>query len=158
MSIDLGSHAVCHTRMTSGEVVGCSCSTDGYSEHNHEAVPIPFRARPDLASLWAAAQAEILIHRRTHSNLRWTSVNFSMETLKDQLSHSVALSTGYIDRALLKPHCPCGMFNCRDPPNLADVFDPNIGMKPNPLTKLVDSARARSRTHFCHPRKIFSRG
>jgi hypothetical protein len=154
VSIDLRSHAVCRSYYMQ-KIMGCFCSKYGFPGHNYEAVPVAFRARPDLASLWAAAQAEILIHRRTCCHLGWTSLNFSMRKLQDQLSRNVSLSTGYIDRALLKPHCPCGMFNCKDPPNLADVLDSNIGTGPNPLTKLVDSARRRSYTTYCYPRRIF---
>jgi hypothetical protein len=112
------------------------CSMHVRNDEKYEA-QLCFRVRPDLASLWAALQAELVIHRRLSHNMSWTSTNFSMETLRDQLAKNVPLSVGYLDKALLQPHCPCGKFDDGPLAILSDVIDPDIDTDLNPDTKLI---------------------
>jgi hypothetical protein len=149
MDVDSPSHAFRDPRDRNGTRVVDFCSEhdpdDGY-----EAVTC-FLTRPDLASLWAATQAELLIHRRLHDNMSWTSANFSIKTLRDQLSNNMPLSVGYLDDGLLKSYCPCGRFDHRRLAILSDVIDPDIDAdNPNPVTKLIkiDCKDAWPRTTF----------
>jgi hypothetical protein len=128
---------VCDGQMNIGTRTRYSCPKHDSSEDEYEAGPLCFRMQPDLASLWAATQAETLVYRRLKENMRWTSLNFSMETLRDQLANNIPLSVGYHDEALLKPHCPCGRFECGPLAALSDVIDPDIDTDPNPDTKLI---------------------
>jgi hypothetical protein len=137
MEIDSRPAEVCDGQMDIGTRTRYSCSIHDEPGDEYEAGPLCFRVQPDLASLWAATQAELLIHRRLKESKRWTSVNFSMETLRDQLANSMPLSVGYHDKALLKPHCPCGRFECGPLAVLSDVIDPDIDTDPNPDTKLI---------------------
>jgi hypothetical protein len=112
---------------------------------------ICFLWRSDLASLWAATQAELLIHRRLHDNISWISANFSMETLRDQLSRNVPLSVEYFDEGLLESNCPCGRFDNGRLAILSDVIDPDIDADdPCPITKLIkiDCKDAWARTTY----------
>jgi hypothetical protein len=126
------------------------CFSHNDPRQDEENVPTCFRMRPDLASLWAATQAELLIHRRLYDHMSWTSTKFSIERLRDQLSRNVPLSAGYLDEALLQSYCPCGRFNGRRLVILSDVIDPDIDTDPNPVTKLIkiDCKDASSRTTY----------
>jgi hypothetical protein len=150
MDIDSGSGQVCNTQNISEIRAGYSCSKHDYPEEGYEAVPFCYRERPDLASLWAAIQAELVIYRRLNDSMNWTSANFSMETLQDQLSNNVPLSVGYLDEALLEAFCPCGRFDGGPLAILSDVVDPDIDTGPNPANKLItiDCKDARSRTTY----------
>jgi hypothetical protein len=108
-----------------------------YCPSHFKIVPGSFRARPDLASLWATIQAEILIHRRLNESMSWISAKFSMAILRDQIAKKLPLSVAYLDEALIKPHCPCGRFEGEPLAILSDVIDPYIDADPNPDTKLI---------------------
>jgi hypothetical protein len=150
METDLRPAEVCDGQMNIGTRTRYSCPKHDSSEDEYEAGPLCFRMQPDLASLWAATQAEMLVHRRLEETMRWTSLNFSMETLRNQLANNVPLSVGYHNEALLKLHCPCGRFDCGPLAILSDVVDPDIDSDPNPDTKLVkiDSNDAWSRATY----------
>jgi hypothetical protein len=126
------------------------CPEHSRPEHEYEATPLSFRARPDLASLWAATQAETLVHRRLNEHMRWTSTSFSMETLQDQLAEHLPLSVGYHDECLLEPHCPCGRFGIGPLAILSEVINPDIDIGQDPDTRLikVDCKEAWSRTTY----------
>ena len=85
-----------------------------------------FSHRRDLASLWASVQAELLSYRRLESPMSWTSPNFSMEELYKQLQNHELLSTGYMRKGLLEPHCVCGQFVDDTLALLSDATDPAI--------------------------------
>jgi hypothetical protein len=151
MDIDSRSDQVCDTPNTSETRAGYFCSVHDDLEEGFKAVPLSFRERPDLASLWAAIQAELLIHRRLYDHMSWTSANFSMEMLRDQLSKNMPLSVGYLDEGLLNSYCPCGRFDNGRLAILSDVIDPDIDAQDsNPVTKLIkiDCKDARSRTTY----------
>jgi hypothetical protein len=149
MDVGSPSDVVRHTQDEDGSRVADSCPEHNLVRTGEEAVTC-FLMRPDLASLWAATQAELLIHRRLYNNMSWTSAKFSMEALRDQLSKNVPLSVGFLDDKLLQPHCPCGRFNDKHLAILSDVIDPDMDADPNPVTKLVkiDCKDAWSRTTY----------
>jgi hypothetical protein len=149
MDVDSPSHAVRDPQDRNGIRVVGFCS-ENHPGDGYEAVTC-FLMRPDLTSLWAATQAELLIHRRLHNNMSWTSASFSMEMLRDQLSNNMPLSVGYLNEGLLKSYCACGRFDRGRLAILSDVIDPDIDTNdPDPITKLIkiDCKDARSRTTY----------
>ncbi|KAF2266840.1 hypothetical protein CC78DRAFT_594620 [Lojkania enalia] len=85
-----------------------------------------FRARRDLATLWASVQAELLTYRRLDDGMDWVSQNFSMEELRSQLDRGESLSVGYVKQDLLQPHRICGNFNCFSLATQPDATTPDI--------------------------------
>ncbi|ORY14914.1 hypothetical protein BCR34DRAFT_598820 [Clohesyomyces aquaticus] len=67
-----------------------------------------FGDRKDIASLWAAVQAEILTYRRLDDESDWLSSYFDMEMVLANLEHGYPASTRFIEEGLLETHCSCG--------------------------------------------------
>lgn len=92
---------------------------DHFGFHNQAGL---FRLREDLATLWAAVQAELSTYRRLDERYGWTSDYFSMEQLRDQLDRGEHVSVKYADAGLLQTHCVCGSFSTyRGIPTLSDT-------------------------------------
>jgi hypothetical protein len=67
-----------------------------------------FQDRPDLATLWAAIQTEILSYRRLDEDSSWISENFNMEDLLSSLKDQNHASVKLIEDGVLNTHCICG--------------------------------------------------
>ena len=85
-----------------------------------------FRARKDLATLWASVQAELLAYRRLTDDQDWISQNFSMKQLQNQLESGQPLAVNYVQQGLLKTHCICGSFDGYPLATLSDATDHDI--------------------------------
>jgi hypothetical protein len=73
--------------------------------------PEPFGDKKDIATLWAAIQAEISTYRRIQERDEWLSRYFSMEELRKQLRRGEIITTNYVKEELLRTHCVCGQFS-----------------------------------------------
>jgi hypothetical protein len=85
-----------------------------------------FTGEKHLGTLWCSVQAELLSYRRLSEGLDWTSRNFSMDTLQEQLENCEDLTVGYAEHNLLKAHCACHCFGRYQMAVLSDAIDPNL--------------------------------
>lgn len=88
--------------------------------------PLCFVVQKRLGMLWSSVQAEVLSYRRLEHGAPWTSPNFSMVTLQEQLEKGEELTVGYVAHNLLKAHCACHSYGTYMPPLLDDAIDPDL--------------------------------
>lgn len=63
-----------------------------------------------LASLWAAAQTELLTYRRLEEGDECISPNFNMYTLNEGLISRGEVDIALVKKEMMKPFCGCGQF------------------------------------------------
>jgi hypothetical protein len=85
--------------------------------------PEPFGDRKDIATLWAAIQAELSTYRRIKEGDEWLSRYFSMEELREQLQRGETITTNLVQEELLQTHCVCGSLSAYNGvvPTLSDT-------------------------------------
>jgi len=81
--------------------------------HHNDCVFMPIRAfRKDktLGHLWAAAQTELLTHRRQREQDPWTSQKFDLPGVLKCLEERAVPSIPLVRELMMKPYCACGFF------------------------------------------------
>ena len=69
-----------------------------------------FGENRNLASLWAAAQTELITYRRLEEGDGWISQNFNMHTLKEGLIVNGMVDILLVQKKMMKAFCGCGEF------------------------------------------------
>ena len=70
----------------------------------------PFGQDRYLGHLWAAVKTELLNYRRLDAGDPWVSSYFSMERLLYNLENDTAITVGFFENQMIRPHCVCGNF------------------------------------------------
>jgi hypothetical protein len=82
-----------------------------------------------LGHLWAAAQTELLTHRRQREKDPWTSQKFDLPGVLKCLEERAVPSIPLVRGSMMKPYCACGFFEDRfsvNPPTQIDACSPHI--------------------------------
>jgi hypothetical protein len=93
-----------------------SCSHHGDIEPMRTGI---FGKDRTLGHLWAAAQTELLTHRRQREEDPWTSEKFDLPNVLKCLKERAIPSIPLVRGSMMKPYCACGFFEGRfsvDPP------------------------------------------
>lgn len=101
----------------------------------------PFGNRKDLASLWAAVQAELVTYRRLEDGCEWLSEYFSMADLQICLEQDQPLSVRVISEGLLRTHCVCGTL---------PSIDETISTLPDSTSHFIANLDIWQRTTYLH--------
>ncbi|KAF2874415.1 hypothetical protein BDV95DRAFT_332278 [Massariosphaeria phaeospora] len=94
-----------------------------FENHNENHKGRFFGNRTDIATLWAAVQAEFLTYRRLDESSNWTSDYFDMQLLLKRLERGETVSVKLVDDGLLKTHCTCGHLPAFNFDNIATLHD-----------------------------------
>jgi hypothetical protein len=89
----------------SGFRLSCSHHEDCIDEGT-----IIFRKHRTLGHLWAAAQTELLTHRRQCNEDPWTSENFDLPSVLKCLKERTMPSIPLVRELMMNPYCMCGFF------------------------------------------------
>jgi hypothetical protein len=72
--------------------------------------PKPFGQNRILGHLWAAAQTELLTHRRQCEEDPWTSEKFDLPCVLKRLKERTKPTIPLVKGSMMKPYCACGFF------------------------------------------------
>jgi hypothetical protein len=86
---------------------GFSLSCSHHEEFRPERV---FGKDRTLGHLWAAAQTELLTHRRQCEEHPWTSEKFDLPAVLKCLEKRSILSIPLVKESMMRPYCACGHF------------------------------------------------